>query len=197
MSDRAGYIIADQFATHFLTFSTVGWVDLFTRKKCRDILLESFRYCVKNKGLVINAYVIMSNHVHIIVTAQESSVGLSAIVRDMKKYTSKLLLNWVLKSGEEKRKDWMEVVFKYHSKFNRRNKNYQIWQQDNKPMVCSHPKFTSQKIEYIHQNPVIAGIVDKPDDYRYSSARNYSGRNDFLLKVDVIDFGVQEGFVLT
>ena len=59
------------------------------------------------------------------------------------------------------------------------------------------PKFISQKINYIHNNPVVAEIVDFPEEYRYSSARNYVGREDYLIKVEVVDFGVQEGFIMT
>ena len=52
MTDRKGYVITDQYALHFLTFTIVGWVDLFTRKECKDIFIESLKYCKENKGLV-------------------------------------------------------------------------------------------------------------------------------------------------
>jgi putative transposase len=51
---------------YFLTFQIVGWVDLFTRKIYKDIAIESFKYCQINKGLRLFAYVIMSNHIHLI-----------------------------------------------------------------------------------------------------------------------------------
>ncbi len=110
MSQRAGYHISDQYATHFVTFTVVGWVDLFTRKACKDILIDSFQYCMTNKGLVVHAFVIMSSHVHIILTANEHSDGPSSIIRDMKKHTAKQLLKWVLKSGKESRKEWLEMA---------------------------------------------------------------------------------------
>ena len=43
-SFREGYVIRDQFATHYLTFTVCGWIDLFTRKVYRDIVMESFRF---------------------------------------------------------------------------------------------------------------------------------------------------------
>jgi len=82
MSDRDGYIITGQYAIYFLTFTIVGWVDIFTRKECKDIIVDSLKYCNKNKGLSIHAYVIMSNHIHLIVSAREDSGGLSGIIRD-------------------------------------------------------------------------------------------------------------------
>jgi putative transposase len=80
------FIVFNSFPYHFITLSIVGWVDLFTRQECRDIMIESFKYCQKNKGLVINAYVIMSNHIHMIIRANENSDGLSDI--DLKLQTS-------------------------------------------------------------------------------------------------------------
>ena len=196
MTGRTGYHISDQYATYFMTFTTVGWVDLFTRKECKDILIDSFKYCMKNKGLVIHAYVIMGSHLHLIATAKETSSGLSAIIRDLKKHTSKQLLAWILESGKESRKEWLEVVFKYHAKFNKNNTTYQVWIQNNQPKVYLHTKFTRQKIEYIHQNPVLTAIVDSAEDYLYSIARNYARRSDFLMDVNIIDFGVEEGYIM-
>lgn len=196
MSVRGGYIISDQYATHFLTFTIVGWVDLFSRKECRDIIIDAFEYCQQNKGLSLHAYVIMESHVHLIASASAKSSGLSDIIRDLKKHTSKKLLSWILNSRKESRREWLEIVFKYHAKYNTNNAKYQVWLQNNQPKVCIHPRFTTQKIEYIHNNPVVAGIVDRPEHYLYSSARNYLNRSDVLLKVDVIDFGVQQGYVM-
>ena len=196
MSTRSGYYIADQYAAHFVTFTVVGWVDIFTRKHCKDIFIDALKYCQEHKGLVVHAYVIMSNHVHLVLRAEEGSIGLSAIIRDLKKYTSKQLLKWVLKNPKESRTGWMEVVFKYYAKYNSNNKAYQVWKQDNHPKVVLYPRFTNRKLNYIHNNPVVAGIVDEAEAYLYSSARNYLGRQDYVLEVSVIDFGIQEGFVM-
>jgi len=197
MSDRDGYIITDQYAIYFLTFTIVGWVDIFTRKECKDIIVDSLKYCNKNKGLSIHAYVIMSNHIHLIVSAREGSGGLSGIIRDFKKHTSKQLLSWVKESNQESRKGWMELVFRYHAKYNKNNSKYQVWQQNSKPMICMHPKFTMQKLLYIHMNPVRAGIVDEAENYAYSSAVNYAGGSDSKLELDIIDYGNQIGYVFS
>ncbi len=60
-----GYKISEKVGAYFLTFQIVGWVDIFTRKVYRDIAIDSLKYCQKNKGLEIFAYVIMSNHIHL------------------------------------------------------------------------------------------------------------------------------------
>ncbi|MCB0633423.1 MAG: transposase [Saprospiraceae bacterium] len=195
MSERTGYNIVDQYGLYFVTFTIVGWVDVFSRKECKQIIIDALRYCIANKGLVVHAYVIMESHIHLILSATEESQGLSAIIRDFKKHTSKEILKWVRQGGRESRKEWMLIVFKYHAKYNKRNAEYQVWQQDNRPKELYYPRFIMQKIGYIHRNPVVAGIVDEVGAYLHSSARNYQGRADYLLEIQVIDFGVQEGFI--
>lgn len=193
---RPGFHIYDQYAMHFVTFTTVGWVDIFTRKQCRDIVIKSFDYCIKNKGMNLHAYVIMDNHLHCILSAKENTSGLSGIIRDMKKYLSNTLLKFLLNSRKESRRHWLEVVFKYHERFNKNNTHYQLWQQSNCPQILYLPKFTWQKLNYIHQNPVKAGIVDDENEYLYSSARNYSGRKDVVIDVVQIDFESEIGYIV-
>jgi len=59
-------INGDKDGLYYLTFSNCRWVDVFTRKIYRDIVIESFAYCQKHKGLELFAYVIMSNHIHLL-----------------------------------------------------------------------------------------------------------------------------------
>ncbi|MEO6455198.1 MAG: transposase [Ginsengibacter sp.] len=70
-----GYKITDQAATYFVSFAVVGWVDVFTRKEYRDVVIDSLKYCQPNKGLVIYAWCIMSNHVHLIISAKENNIS--------------------------------------------------------------------------------------------------------------------------
>ena len=195
MPSRPGHNITNQYGMYFLTFTVVGWVDVFSRKECKDIIMDSMCYCIDKKGLNLHAYVIMESHLHLIWSAKQESAGLSAIIRDFKKFTSKEILGWIQNSGKESRKDWMLDVFKASAKNNKNNTAFQVWQQKSRPIELLHPKFTAQKIEYIHQNSVKAGIVDKAEDYLHSSARNYLGRPDALIPVQVIDFGMQVGYV--
>jgi REP element-mobilizing transposase RayT len=175
------YQIKDQNAPHFLTFQVVGWADIFTRKSCRDIIIESFDYCRKNKNLKIHAYVIMSNHVHCILSTENN---LSDIVRDFKKFTSKAILKKI-KAPEESRKDWLMMIFKYHAQYNKRNRDVQLWTHENHAVELSTNEMIDSRIEYIHQNPVKAGIVENDYDYLYSSARNFADL-DYLIEIDEI-----------
>ena len=166
-----GYQIKDQDALYFLTFQIVDWIDVFTRKYYRDIIIDSFKYAMDNKGFQIFAYVIMSNHIHLIA---HSSLGcLSANIRDIKKFTSKRIIE-AISEIRESRKDWMINRFKFNASQRKGNKEYQVWTHENHAVWLYSNEFFREKIVYIHNNPVKAGIVEKPEDYIYSSARNYA-----------------------
>ncbi len=170
----------------FVTFTIVHWIDLFTRLENRELIVENLKYCQKEKGLLIYAYVIMSNHIHLII-GSDGKFTVSDIIRDFKKFTSKRLYESVLKSYES-RKSWMIPIFKQCGKNNPNNRSIQIWIQDNHPELLVTPNFFWQKLEYIHYNPVKAGLVFNPEDYVYSSATSYAGMEwDAMIEVIVVD----------
>lgn len=166
-----GYKIRNQYAKHFITFAVVGWVDVFSRKAYRDIVIESLKHCQQFRNLLLHSWCIMSNHLHFILSAKNGD--LSEILRDFKKYTSKTILKAIQNNPSESRKDWMMPIFRNHGSLNSRNKEFQFWRQDNCPKELYSGLFISQKMNYIHYNPVKAGLVERPEHYLYSSARDY------------------------
>jgi len=175
------YQIQDQEMPYFLTFQIVGWADVFSRKSYRDFILENLTYCREKKGLYLYGYVIMSNHVHLVV--QQKDGKLSDWVRDFKKFTSKNLMKAIFDNPEESRKEWLRMIFAFHAKANKRSGDLQFWTHDNHAVELYRPKMVASRMKYIHENPVRAGIVDQPEDYLYSSARNYAGMSG-LIEVD-------------
>ena len=117
------YQIKNQKGLHFLTLQVVGWAAIFTRQFYRDIIIDSFVFCRKSRGLKVYSYVIMSNHIHCIVSANNN---LSDVVRDFKKFTSKEILKLVNENTQESRKEWLLMIFKYHAKFNKRVEKFQF-----------------------------------------------------------------------
>ena len=171
-------------AAYFITITTVGWVDLFTRKKQRDSLINSLKYCQKHKGLEIYAYCLMSNHLHMICQAPEGEL-LYNIIRDFKKFTSKRIIE-IIKNYPESRKEWLLPIFRAACIHLKRNQTYKVWQNGYHAEILFSKKFIKQKLNYIHNNPVKAKIVEYPEDYIYSSARNYA-ELDSELDVILID----------
>lgn len=160
---------------YFISFATVGWIDVFTRNIYKDIVVDSLKYCQQEKGLILYAWVIMSNHIHLIAEAKEGYL-MQNIIRDLKKFTSKQILNVIENNDYESRKNWMLAIFKKSGEFNSNNTNYQFWQQNNHPIELTNNKMIDQKLDYLHNNPVKNGIVDIDEEYIYSSARNYAER---------------------
>ncbi len=166
-----GYKIRDQQGIYFITFAVVEWVDVFTRKEYADIIIESLRYCIQHKGLKLHAWCIISNHVHLIISSETNN--LSDILRDFKKFTSKAIIEAIQNSKEESRKNWMLWIFKKAGEKNSRNNDYQFWRQDNHPVQLETTTFSLDKLNYLHNNPVKAGLVEKAEDYLLSSAKDY------------------------
>jgi REP element-mobilizing transposase RayT len=175
------YQIRDQEFPYFLTFQVVGWADVFSRQAYRDCILENLTYCRKEKGLYLCGYVIITNHIHLVV--QQKDGKLSDWVRDFKKYTSKKLLKMILENPQESRREWLKMVFEYHAEFNKRSGDMQFWTHENHAIELSRPDMIESRMKYIRENPVRAGIVEKEEDYLYSSARNYAGLKG-LIEVD-------------
>ncbi len=177
-----GYKIRDQHAVHFITFAVVQWIDVFTRRLYAEIVLESLRYCISNKGLKMHAWCIMSNHIHLIISTPNHH--LSDVIRDCKKFSSKAIVEAIEENKEESRKNWMLWIFKKAGERNSRNEEFQFWQQDNQPMQLDTVDFTLEKLIYLHNNPVKAGIVDKAEEYLLSSARDYYYGGGGLLPIE-------------
>ncbi len=173
------YKISDHHDVHFISFAVVQWVDALSRPAYKDILIDSLRFCQQKKGLKLYAYVIMSNHVHLIASAKEG-FNLSDILRDLKRHTSKALLEAIQNNPTESRREWMLWIFKSAGRGNTNNKDYQFWQQDNRPIQLSSPEMVEQRLEYIHQNPVQEQLVAEAHYYIYSSALDYSGGKGLL-----------------
>lgn len=179
--DKA-YQIQNQEAAYFFTFQIVGWADIFSRQIYRDIITDSLTYCRKNKGLELFAYVIMTNHVHTIMRSKNGQ--LSDLVRDFKKHTSKEILA-TIGNIKESRKEWLEMVFRYHARFNKRAGEKQLWTHENHAIELSDNDMINSKLNYIHENPVRSGWVANPEDYLYSSARNYT-ELEAIIEIDKI-----------
>jgi len=101
------YKIGDGQYAHFVTFTVVNWIDVFTRDEYRTIIIDSLNYGIKHKGLLVHAYCIMTNHVHLIISANDANVNLAFIVRDIKKFTSYKLLDTIRHNRFESKKEWM------------------------------------------------------------------------------------------
>ena len=134
--------INDPKGLYFVTLTITDWIDLFTRDHNRRIVIDALDYCRKNKGLGIWSYVIMTNHIHLIVNASSS---LSDIIRDFKRHTTKQLLASV-KNEVESRRSWMLNAFSIAGQVeNRDDVSHKIWISDNHPIELESGKLFFKK----------------------------------------------------
>ncbi|MFD2284584.1 transposase [Pedobacter petrophilus] len=178
------YQANDPQGIYYLTLTIVDWVDIFTRQSYKDIIINSLKHCQSNKGLTLYAYCLMTNHIHLIAASGEDT-KLFEIVRDFKKFTNKAIIEEI-KSGNESRKTWLLNRFEYAGKYITRIENYKVWQDGYHAIQLITPDFTNQKLNYIHQNPVKAGIVSEPEHYYYSFASNYSNLGG-PIEIELLD----------
>lgn len=173
------YAIRDQEKYYFVTFTVVNWIDVFIRDEYRQLFLESVGYCQKEKGLEVGAWCIMSSHVHMILgTKGENS--LEGIIRDLKSYTSRHIRKSIESNYSESRREWIMWMMKRAGKKKSNNKDFQFWLQHNHPIEMNTNEILDSRLNYIHNNPVTAGLVEEPEHWVYSSARDYSGRKGLL-----------------
>jgi putative transposase len=171
------YAIRNPDRCYYLTHTVVDWIDLFTRRELANIIVESLAYSIENKGLELNAWCLMPSHLHMIArTVEKNAQNLSEVMRDFKKFTSGKILQTIPKINESRR-PWITRHFEIGSD------DHQVWQEGMHPIELFSRKFTAQKLEYIHYNPVEAGIVDEPEHYLLSSARDYAGYRKGLLEI--------------
>ena len=175
------YKIHDQHETYFCTLTVVHWIDLFTRVEYKDIIVRSLNYCIKNKGLELYAWVIMSNHIHLVGRTQEPH-RFSDFLRDFKKFVSKSLIKEILDINES-RKEWLLDKFSFEAKRTRRAEKYKVWQDSNHAIMIDRSINVWEKINYIHENPASSRIVDQASDYIYSSARDFEENRKGLVEI--------------
>ena len=169
---------------YFLTLTVVEWLDVFTRKNHKDAILESLRYCIAHKGLIVHCYCLMTNHIHLIVDV-EDSFRLEDGIRDFKRYTAQRIIEQI-KTEPESRRGWMLKAFeRAGTKIG--NKHYKFWKTGNHAIELYSNWFIWEKINYIHNNPVKDGFVSNPEDWLYSSASNYKGEKGVLKEVKLLE----------
>ena len=149
---------------YFVTLPIVGWIDLFTRERYCEVVIDSLAYCINNKGLRLFEYVIMPSHVHLIVQHLEGK--LPALIRDMKSFMAKEILTAVQEPGESRR-EWLLYLFKHFASNKKQNKQFMVWQKTSHPIELHSPTIYDQKSDYIRMNPVASGYTTDETSWKY------------------------------
>ena len=169
---RSRYKIADDNAPHFLTFTVLNWLPVFTRPATVKIILDALHWRQTHKEAKVFGYVILENHMHCILQAP----NLGRQIHDFKAYTAKEILRYL----EENKAGTLLQQLEFKKKAHKIDARYQFWQEGSHPQLIDNEQILRQKLDYIHLNPVNRGYVDEAVHWRYSSARNYQGEVGLL-----------------
>jgi REP element-mobilizing transposase RayT len=169
-----------------VSFAVVYWLDALSRKEYKETLLKNLTYCQQNKGMEIIAWCIMSNHMHLVFR----TVGTfkpEIVLGHFKSVSSREIVKAITENPKESRRNLLMQQFKKAGNKSSNVTNYQFWRHDNKPIELWSNKVIAQKVNYVHQNPVKAGLVYRAEDYIYSSAVDYAGEKGLLDDIVLAD----------
>jgi REP element-mobilizing transposase RayT len=162
------------YAAQYFTATIYKWQTALADDSHKDIIIDSLQYLVNDKRIELNAFVIMSNHIHLIWQALPGFTP-SGVQASFMKYTAQQIKRSMLQATSDKLSDF---------KVNKYDREYQIWKREPLGIELLNESMFVQKLEYIHYNPVRAGLCSLPEEYYYSSAKfYYDGTNSFgILK---------------
>jgi putative transposase len=178
-----------------ITLNVVECIDIFIRPVYKQVIVESLNYFIDKKGLTVYAWCLMTNHLNLMVQANEG-YELSSLINDLKRFTSRLILEDIAVEPDSRRR-WMQEKFQHANDQLRLVGSIQVWQQDVHPVpIDLHNKnMVRSQLDHIHRNPVRDRIVLLPEDYLYSSASDYAGIKG-LVKVQLITEKQETDFLI-
>ena len=173
--------------TYFITTTVTEHTKIFFNDDLCKILLNNLEFYRNKLKFFIYGYVIMPNHIHLLLQ-QTGEKNISDFMRDFKKYTSVEIIRFCQKNDlQELLKVFQDSARKYMAK---RDLLYQVWQERFDDVLIWSEKQFNVKLDYIHNNPVQEHwkLVDEPQKYKYSSARNYESGDDLAFRIDRLGY---------
>jgi putative transposase len=179
-------IYLDNFV-YFFTATVVEYIPVLDSDSVKEFIIESLNFYREEYLTKINAYVIMPEHIHLIVRSDSGENVKKFIQHLLRKvsiniivHTRSLLTNKPYRQVSKERLN----IFTKHA---RGKAIHRVWKERAKGEPIYSDRVMKQKLDYIHMNPVKRGLVKNPEDYPYSSFRNYYLNDHSIIKIDPID----------
>jgi len=170
MGRRGRSIFGAEGHVFFLTTTVVEFATVFScGPQCYEILVASLDFVLKEHRALLRAYAFMPSHVHLVVEMPEGE-SISDLMRDFKKFTSTKVRQQLQR---EKRSEYLQVLRRNAA--GKKNQIFKLWMDRFDDVVIHDDEMMAVKADYIHNNPVKAGLVDRAEAWYYSSARDYLG----------------------
>ncbi len=166
---------------HFLTFSCWQKLPLLSKDRSRQWVIDSLDDVRRNYDLLLNAYVIMPDHVHLLMTPRQLKYNMSSILAAIKRPVSRIAKEYLT---EKNQLDWIERLTTHHGE----RIVFRFWQPGGGfDGNIFKTKTIEQVIDYIHANPVRRGLCERPTDWHWSSARAYAGFEPTPISIDQVE----------
>jgi REP element-mobilizing transposase RayT len=172
--------VFDPTHLYFITTTAVERVHLFKRDVTKRVIADSLAYMRAERWISLYAFVIMPNHVHVIVRFEEGYT-LSNVMRDFKKHTSKQIIRQYQAENSQQ-----VLAFLKQAAAQVPGQEYRVWQEGYDARNVFSPDFLRQKVEYVHNNPCQSRwqLAERPEEYTWSSARFYLQGEPTVIAVD-------------
>ena len=170
---------------HYLTFSCFKKRHFLSRDRTRQYVIDALERSRARYGFDLWAFVIMSNHVHLLIYPPGDNDDMGKIEVAIKLSVSRRAMNYLRRHNPE----GLRVL-----ETGQQDTPYRFWQQGNgyDENVAS-PEAIFEIIRYIHENPVRAGLCEEPADWQWSSAREWRKQGSGPLRLDR-DHWIESGF---
>jgi putative transposase len=156
------FLISHDSPVLYITLVTKDRLPVFRSDQMKEVLCRAIDEARNSAGLLLFAYVIMLDHLHLL-TSRPSTT--SDVLRVMKGLTARRVIDYL------KANNYLSSLAKLQHQKRERNYTYSLWQTEKNVFPIFSEKVFMEKLNYIHQNPVRAGLVERATDYRWSSAR--------------------------
>jgi REP element-mobilizing transposase RayT len=162
-------VYAKQHA-EFLTVTCLEWKHVLQEDRFKDIITNSLTFLADTNRVSVYAFVIMPacpvgrlNHFHLI-WQMIGDHKRDDVQRDFLKFTGQQILKILRNENSPMQRELL---------VNAKDRKHQVWERNSLGVALWRPEVFEQKLDYIHNNPVKAGLCRLPEEYKYSSARFY------------------------
>ena len=152
-----------KYYPEFLTVTCLNWIPLLSARENKEIIISSLRFLVKEDSVKVSCFVLMENHFHLIwqVMGEHKKED---VQRDFLRFTAQQ----ILKNFRNENSPLLASLL-----VEAKDRKYQVWERNSLSIELRSSQVFKQKLEYIHANPVRAGLCSLAEEYYYSSARFY------------------------
>ena len=161
---------------YYVSLTTVHWLAIFVREHYFQALVDSLKYNIQEKDLNVYAWCIMPSHLHMIIRSTIYSPR--KLLQEFKQHTTKILLWEIRNHPKESRKEMLLYILGKSGKLI--GHEYQFWQQQDSCMPLNSRSAIAQKVEFIHQRPLVAGFVAEASHWKFSSAIDFDNGHGLL-----------------